>query len=208
MNLSKHVGRKIKSLRESTHMTQEQLAQRMNTTNQSISRYESGARKANQDTLYELAEIFNVEIGDFFPKRNSPVGTDRPQLVPIVGSIAAGKPSYAVEDITGYLSLPPSKPVKDSYIYLEVSSDSMDKKFPVGSYVLIDTSSQVENGDVAAVKLNGEDATLKQIKFQEDGKTVILIPQSRNQNYYPVAINLEETHLSLIGKAVGMYLSM
>jgi len=106
------------------------------------------------------------------------------------------------------MSLPPDKKKKDGMIYLEVTSDSMDMKFPVGSYVLIDTQAQVENGDVAAVKLNGEEATLKKVKFIEDNLSLLLIPQSHNEDYYPQKVNIEEAEVKVIGKAVGMYLSM
>lgn len=67
MDLSKYTGQKIKSLREERFMTQDDLAEKMGTTRQTISRYESGSRKTNQDVLFQLAEIFNVSINTFFP---------------------------------------------------------------------------------------------------------------------------------------------
>lgn len=67
MDLSKYAGQKIKSLREERFMTQDDLAEKMGTTRQTISRYESGSRKTNQDVLFQLAEIFNVSINTFFP---------------------------------------------------------------------------------------------------------------------------------------------
>lgn len=67
MGLSKYAGQKIKSLREERFMTQDDLAEKMGTTRQTISRYESGSRKTNQDVLFQLAEIFNVSINTFFP---------------------------------------------------------------------------------------------------------------------------------------------
>ena len=67
MDLSKYVGNKIKELRERNNYTQDYLAELLNTTRQSVSRYENGDRKANQDVLFDLAEIFNVSINTFFP---------------------------------------------------------------------------------------------------------------------------------------------
>lgn len=67
MDLSKYAGQKIKYLREERFMTQDDLAEKMGTTRQTISRYESGSRKTNQDVLFQLAEIFNVSINTFFP---------------------------------------------------------------------------------------------------------------------------------------------
>ncbi|GBD74073.1 putative Xre family DNA-binding protein [Tetragenococcus halophilus subsp. halophilus] len=67
MELSKYIGSKIKELRVRNNYTQDYLAELLNTTRQSISRYENGDRKANQDLLFELADIFNVSINEFFP---------------------------------------------------------------------------------------------------------------------------------------------
>lgn len=67
MDLKKYIGNQIKTFRKSAGFTQDDLAKRLNTTKQTISRYEKGERKANQDMLFKLCDIFNVSIDDFFP---------------------------------------------------------------------------------------------------------------------------------------------
>lgn len=67
MELSKFIGQKIRALRENKNMTQEDLAKILNTTRQSVSRYEQGKRKAGQDELFELADFFGISINYFFP---------------------------------------------------------------------------------------------------------------------------------------------
>lgn len=68
MELSKFVGNKIKYYRELRGMTQTEIAQKLSTTRQTISRYENGERKANQDILFDLSDILGVSINDFFPE--------------------------------------------------------------------------------------------------------------------------------------------
>ncbi|BAK21875.1 repressor protein [Melissococcus plutonius ATCC 35311] len=70
MDLSKFIGNKIKEYRERRNLTQEDLADMLNTTRQSISRYETGERKANQDMLFKLSEIYEISINDFFPSNS------------------------------------------------------------------------------------------------------------------------------------------
>ena len=70
MDLKKYIGTQIKMFRKSAGFTQDELAKRLNTTKQTISRYEKGDRKANQDMLFELCDIFGVSIDDFFPSQN------------------------------------------------------------------------------------------------------------------------------------------
>lgn len=75
MELKNYIGEKIKYLRKSAKMTQNDLAKILGTTKQTISRYEKGERKANQDILFTLCDVFNVSIDDFFP----PISTKEAQ---------------------------------------------------------------------------------------------------------------------------------
>lgn len=68
MDLKKYIGNQIKTFRKSAGFTQDELAKRLNTTKQTISRYEKGERKANQDMLFELCDIFGISIDDLFPQ--------------------------------------------------------------------------------------------------------------------------------------------
>lgn len=67
MDINKYIGQMICKFREQKNITQKELAEYLNTTPQTISRYEIGDRKANQDILFKLANYFNVSINDFFP---------------------------------------------------------------------------------------------------------------------------------------------
>ena len=69
--LSAYVGKKIKSFREKNGWTTQDLANRLHTSRVTVTRYETGARKANQDMLYKMSELFNVSIDDFFPPRDN-----------------------------------------------------------------------------------------------------------------------------------------
>ena len=67
MELKHYIGAKIKEYRKDNNMTQQDLADRLNTTKQTIGRYEKGTRKVNQDILFKLCDIFHVTLDDFFP---------------------------------------------------------------------------------------------------------------------------------------------
>ena len=69
--LAVFIGNKIKEFRLLKNMTQSDLADLLKTTKQTIGRYENGSRRANQDTLFELADIFGKNIDDFFPKEDN-----------------------------------------------------------------------------------------------------------------------------------------
>ncbi|WP_438835644.1 S24 family peptidase [Streptococcus pluranimalium] len=81
MELKEYVGNQIKSFRKSKKMTQSELAKLLDTTKQTISRYEKGERKANQDMLFKLCDIFSVTIDDFFPQKQQEVSSPTPQVL-------------------------------------------------------------------------------------------------------------------------------
>ena len=70
IDLRRYAGDVIKKLREHRNMTQDELAEELNTTRQAVSRYENGDRGVNQDLLFKLASIFKVPIDEFFPPIN------------------------------------------------------------------------------------------------------------------------------------------
>lgn len=82
MDLAKYVGEQIKKFRERRNMTQDDLAEKLGTTRQSISRYGIGERKANQDILFALSDIFGVAVDDFFPAAKEGITTIYNQLAP------------------------------------------------------------------------------------------------------------------------------
>ena len=207
MELNKFIGMKIKKFRESRNMTQDELAELLDTTRQSISRYENGERKANQDLLFELASIFKVSLDDFFPVRNLydqtniiKVTPENMVAIPVIGTIACGDPILADENIIGYRYLLKDRLPKGQTFYLTAKGDSMEPKIPDGSDVLIRMQDDVEDGEIAAVLVNGDsEATLKRVKKQ--GDIVMLVAE--NTNYAPYIIT-EHNPARILGKAVGV----
>ncbi|KRK58769.1 peptidase s24-like protein [Fructilactobacillus fructivorans] len=120
--------------------------------------------------------------------------------LPILGSIACGKPIFAEQNVTGYFpTLKNDLPSGDNF-WLKCDGDSMDPTIKNGAYVLIHYQPEVENGDIAAVLLNDdEDATLKRISTQKD--QTVLIPD--NKQYPPIILNKDNPG-KIIGKAIRM----
>lgn len=220
-DISKIVGNNIKKFRELRNMTQEQLAEELNTTRQSISRYESGERKANQDILFELADILKVSVGDFFPKvdkrniievynRLTPprqtkvydfasrqLHEQNNKVVPLVGTTAANPQvaEYAdqINDIYVNIDVPNSADCA-----LIVRGDSMWPDYMDGSIVFYKRQNSVENGELAIVEIDGDGVTFKKILFDYDNQQVIL--RSLNKVYDDRVLKDEEYRI--IGKVV------
>lgn len=121
--------------------------------------------------------------------------------IPIIGSVAAGTPIFAEENIEGYLPmLSTFLNKRKKYFYLTVKGTSMNLEFPDGSYVLVEETPYVENGQIAVVKVNGYDATVK--KISKSGSIITLIPLSNDPIHEPKTYDLSAEDVKIIGRVV------
>lgn len=206
MDLKKYIGGRIKEFRVNRNLTTEQLAERLGTTRATITRYENGDRKANQDVLFELANLFNVSVDDFFPPRDVSTianavyfsGLER-ITIPIIGEIACGDPITAEENIEGYTGETFEKPIPSGTLFaLRCKGHSMEPTIHDGALVTIREQPTVEDGEIAAVLVDGDnEATLKRVKHQ--GKLIMLMPD--NKEYDPIILDKDNPG-RIVGKAV------
>lgn len=129
--------------------------------------------------------------------------TPRPKgSIPIYGSIAAGSPVEAYEDIQGSITIDYQygrQRESADKIALRVVGDSMDMaNIPDGSIVIIDKSDKICDGDIAAVMVNGG-ATVK--RLYNKGSHLLLMPVSKNPEHQP-QVYTEEDNVAVIGKVV------
>ena len=196
-NLSRYIGKRIRKYRKDMKLTQDELAKKLNTSKGTISNYETGYRSPRQDDLFLLAEVLNINIDDLFPPReDNKIDTYN---IPVVSKISAGEPIHAEENIESYIAIPNAK---ENTFGLIVSGDSMDKEFKDGDIVVVEKDAVVENGQIGVVHINGYNATVKRIKYNNDD--IILIPESNNNEHVPKIFNRND-HIHIIGRVVGVY---
>jgi repressor LexA len=103
--------------------------------------------------------------------------------VPLVGSIAAGSPIIAEEDIEEIYPLPTELVGNEPVFMLTIRGDSM---MNVGifdrDYVVVQKQSTARNGQIVAALVNGEEATVK--RFEKTDMGVVLHPE--NESYEPM----------------------
>ena len=199
---------RIKKLREEFHMTQQELADKLNGAKSTIAMYENETRKPSMEVLIKLSEIFNCSIDYLLGKSDikNPDLKDKLFLIPIVGKVAAGKPIFANENIEGYLPIDPlmyNLTSPNGFFFLQIQGESMNKLIKNGSFALIKKQDYAENGDVIVAIVNGDDeATVKRYK-QLNEQFIMLEPVSEDSSFQPITIDLKSTKFSIIGKVVG-----
>lgn len=187
---------KIKHLRKSKRMTQSDLADLLKIAPTAVSAWERGANRPLMDKVVIMADYFNVPLSYFFEQEEfSPKNIIR---IPILGQIACGNPILADENIIGYREELISQVPNGNVFYLETKGDSMIPTIPENSYVMIREQSDVEDGEIAAVLVNGdEETTLKRVKRQ--GDIVMLVADNPS---YPPYIITKDNPARILGKAI------
>lgn len=133
------------------------------------------------------------QTGSTAPSRNV-------TFVPLLGTIAAGVPILAAENIETQVPVPQEmvRNVQGAFV-LEVKGDSMiEEHIMPKDWVLIKPQSNADNGDLVAVLL-GDEATVKRIRYESGGR-VKLMPA--NSAYEPIEVNREDSRV--IGKVIGL----
>lgn len=120
--------------------------------------------------------------------------------VPIVADVSCGEPLFTEDKIIGYL---PVATVmyhitdKEDYFSVRATGDSMiDADIKDGSFVLIKKQTTADNGDIVAVCVCNDNATIKRVHFADDH--IILSPA--NVNYAPQTYAARD--IRIVGKAV------
>lgn len=177
------ISKKIYNLRVDSGLTQSEFAKIAGVTDKSVSAWELGTRDPKMAPIKRICSHFGIDINTFADETNdtyksilpSNVVPLRPMgKVPLVGQIACGTPILAEQNITDYVDLPGH--IRADYA-LTCKGDSMvGAGIRDGDIVYIRQQEEVENGQIAAVVIDGDEATLKRF-YYADG-VVTLIPEN------------------------------
>ena len=178
---------RIKELREIMGLPQKALAAELGISQPTISDWESGRKVPSAKSTSKLADFFKVST-DYLLGRDDnnivPVPFDRAVIeVNIYGSIPAGVPVEAIEEIIGTEQIPAAWLTGGrEYFALQVHGDSMYPSYLDGDIIIVRKENTCQTGDDCVVYVNGYDATLKRVKLHDDGSIEIC---PLNTNYAP-----------------------
>ena len=191
---------KLIRLKARQGLTTEALSERSGVPIGTINKLLNGeTRNPTARTLRNLAEAlrcpYETLLGDAaLPGNILSIETRR---VPLLGAIAAGRPIYADEEQDCYIAC-------DAALHcdfaLRIQGDSMTgARLNDGDVVFIRSQPDVENGEIAAVVIDGE-ATLKRVYHLKNGLQLL----SENSKYPPMVFTFaEHDSIQILGKAVA-----
>ena len=117
--------------------------------------------------------------------------------IPLVGTVTAGIPITAIEEITDYISFQPARHYSNPLFALMVRGESMiNAAILDGDMVVIEQTPYAENGDIVCALVDNESATIKTF-YKEDGHYRL---QPENDTMDPIIVD----EVKILGKVVGV----
>ena len=117
--------------------------------------------------------------------------------IPLVGTVTAGIPITAIEEITDYISFQPARHYSNPLFALKVRGESMiNAAILDGDMVVIEQTPDAENGDIVCALVDNESATIKTF-YKEDGHYRL---QPENDTMDPIIVD----EVKILGKVVGV----
>jgi len=183
----------IKKRRQELGLSQAELAKMVGYTDRStIARIEAGKIDLPQSKILAIAKALDVAPGELMGWDEEIVATK-----PIHSSVAAGEPilmSDVTDEVTSYDD--------DDHIFIRAKGDSMYPTIQDGDTVVVEFTYDIRRQDVALVKVNGDEATIKHIQKVDDG---IMLIGDNARAYSPQFYSneqIEELPVEVVGKVV------
>lgn len=202
MKTNREVVELVKKLTEEQNMSMSELSRRVGIAKSAISRYFNGTRELPLNKIGDFASVLHTTpdylLGiDYEPPK--PQGLQ----IPVLGTVAAGIPISAVEDILDYEEVPQSWESQGEFFALKIKGDSMEPRMESGDVVIVRQQSDANSGDTVIVLVNGDDATCKKLQKTDNG--IMLV--STNPKYPPMFYSNEEISTKpvvILGKVVEL----
>lgn len=121
-----------------------------------------------------------------------------------MGRVVAGIPIDAIEEIIDYEEIPKEMAATGDFFALKVKGASMEPRILEGDVVIVRKQDDVESGDIAIILINGNDATVKRVKKQKDGITLIANNISVYEPHYYSNDEITQLPVRILGKVVEL----
>ena len=194
---------RIKSAREDLKLTKRELAKRIGVHESSINKYEKGLVDIPLSKISELARVLKVTEAYLMGWEEKSEQPTQGLQIPVLGTVAAGIPISAVEDILDYEEVPQSWESQGEFFGLRIKGDSMEPRMESGDVVIVKQQSDANSGDTVIVLVNGDDATCKRLQKTDNG--IMLV--STNPKYPPMFYSTEDIQTKpvvILGKVVEL----
>lgn len=202
--MNKTVSQIIKGRRLELGLTQLYVANKVEVSEGTVSRWESGnIANMGRDKIAALAAVLKLNPGIIAGWDEEVSSAPSAVKIPVLGRVPAGIPFAAIECIIDYEEIPTEMARTGEFFGLQIKGDSMAPRILDGDIVIVRKQPNVETGDIAIIMVNGDDATCKRVMHHENGLSLV----SNNPTFQPrffTAKEIEKLPVQIIGKVVEL----
>lgn len=196
---------RIKQLRREHNITQNKLCEKLGITQGALSGWETERYEPDISSLRKMSKLFDVSIDYILGQsneRNIDSSNIKKYRIPVYGAVAAGIPIEAIEDVVDWEEIDEAT-FKKGVIALKIKGNSMEPRICDGDVVIVQKQTFIDDGQIAVVMVNGNDATCKKIKHSPAGMTLI----SLNPAYEPMFYSKDDVinlPVKILGKVIEL----
>lgn len=194
---------RIKELRSAGSVKQSDLAAAIQVSQAALSGYETGKFQADIDTYKKIAAYFDVSLDYLLGASQSPKINSAHFKIPVLGDVAAGIPIEAITDIVDYEEIDAALARTGEFFGLRIKGASMEPRMREGDVVIVRQQEAAETGDTVVALVNGDSATVKKIKYGQDGITLLPTNPAYDPMFYSAA-EVESLPVRVIGRVVEL----
>lgn len=160
----------IKSIRKKYNLSQKEFANLLNVHQTAVSQWENDRTKPDINIAKTISQKFNISLDVILGNKLSNAepfsyNTSGVIRIPVYGSIPAGIPMEAVEDILGYEEAPAEwSQGGKNFFALKIKGKSMEPEYRDGDIIIFLAQPDCENNEDCAVAINGNDWTFKRVE--------------------------------------------
>lgn len=196
--------KRLKAVMDTKEISAAELSRLSGIRASSISDYLNAKYEPKQDKIDLMARALNVSPA-WLMGYNTEQSTSRHAKgvrIPVLGRVAAGIPIEAITDIDEWEEISGAMAKTGEYFALRIKGESMSPKLQPGDIVIVKKQNDVDTGDTAIVLVNGNDATVKQIKKTEAGIMLVGLNLEVYQPHFYSNKEIEELPVKIIGKVI------
>lgn len=190
-----------------------EIAKTLGVSYTTFASWENGTNYPRIDKIEMLANYFKISKADLIENKYKKLSGESDTInfhprvgvkIPILGEVVAGTPISAIENILGYEEITPEMAATGDFFCLKVKGASMEPKLFEGDLLVVRQQTDVDSNEIAVVLVNGDEATVKQIKKATSGITLI----GYNVAVYPPRFysnqEIQELPVTIIGKVIEL----
>ena len=215
-------GKNIKALRDKFGLTQDQLAEALDVTRESVVRWEADKMAIRDRHVANMVELYGVDPDDIrseasglyaqlrgliasLPKNARPAVGMAMGLAPRLGKVHAGVfAEPEVFDESTMVQIPQFLLDEDPESFVVSSEgDCMDKVFSVGSDLVVSRKKQPRDNSIVMASVDGCDYIVRRLRMTAN--TMILSPESHNPDHEDIIIRRDSEHSLEIPGVITWY---